>query len=148
MPVLTIGGWSGSVYFSDLVSTSQKRSACVPVLTSAERVADADQRYRQLREYDQELGDQVRLQRRLARLGVWFVGLPFSSLPLQSPDEPEYIVGKQGAGNNIVSPSDSANYLSFLAKLRQTLGTNYIISAAVPVVRCVPLTCILDETDD
>jgi len=27
--MLTIGGWSGSVYFSDLVSTSKKRAACV-----------------------------------------------------------------------------------------------------------------------
>lgn len=27
VPMLTIGGWSGSVYFSDLVSTSKKRAA-------------------------------------------------------------------------------------------------------------------------
>ncbi|GEM10441.1 glycoside hydrolase family 18 protein [Rhodotorula toruloides] len=81
VPVLTIGGWSGSVYFSDLVSTSKKRSAFANVIKS------------------------------------WVTKH----------------VGKQGAGNNIVSPSDSANYLAFLAKLRQTLGSTYVISAAVPV---------------
>ncbi|EGU11610.1 Endochitinase [Rhodotorula toruloides ATCC 204091] len=93
VPVLTIGGWSGSVYFSDLVSTSKKRSAFANTIKS------------------------------------WVTKYGFKGVSLDWE-----FVGKQGAGNNIVSPSDSANYLSFLAKLRQTLGTTYIISAAVPVV--------------
>ncbi|BGP10248.1 hypothetical protein JCM10049v2_006131 [Rhodotorula toruloides] len=93
VPVLTIGGWSGSVYFSDLVSTSKKRLAFANTIKS------------------------------------WVTKYGFKGVSLDWE-----FVGKQGAGNNIVSPSDSTNYLSFLAKLRQTLGTTYIISAAVPVV--------------
>jgi chitinase len=41
-------------------------------------------------------------------------------------------VGRQGAGNNIVSSSDAANYLLFLQTLRSTLGSSYLITAAVP----------------
>ncbi|SRR6266478_2973903 len=41
--------------------------------------------------------------------------------------------GKQGIGCNIVSTSDSANFLSFLQTLRVMSGPNLIISAAVPV---------------
>ncbi|BGP26597.1 hypothetical protein JCM10295v2_005550 [Rhodotorula toruloides] len=105
VPVLTIGGWSGSVYFSDLVSTSKKRSAFANVIKSW--VTKHGFKGVSL---DWEFGE----------------SRSFFLPPLEG-------LGKQGAGNNIVSPSDSANYLAFLAKLRQTLGSTYVISAAVPV---------------
>ncbi|KPV73520.1 glycoside hydrolase family 18 protein, partial [Rhodotorula graminis WP1] len=89
--MLTIGGWSGSVYFSDLVSTSKKRAAFANTIKTWMRV-----------------------------YGFKGVDLDWE------------FIGRQGAGNNIVSPSDSANYLTFLAKLRSTLGTDLYISAAVP----------------
>lgn len=69
----------------------------------------------------------------------WEFGRPtFNPLPVSRElNQWKCVVGKQGSGNNIVSPSDSTNYLAFLAKVRQTLGTAYIISAAVPVTGCV-----------
>ncbi|GAA5908412.1 hypothetical protein JCM8208_006186 [Rhodotorula glutinis] len=91
IPMLTIGGWSGSVYFSDLVSTSKKRAAFANTIKTWMRV-----------------------------YGFKGVDLDWE------------FSGRQGAGNNIVSPSDSASYLAFLAKLRSTLGTDLYISAAVP----------------
>lgn len=48
-------------------------------------------------------------------------------------------VGRQGAGNNIVSTSDAANYLLFLKTLRTTIGTGYLITGAVPAAGCAAL---------
>jgi chitinase len=39
--------------------------------------------------------------------------------------------GVQGAGSNIVSPSDTVNFLSFLQQLRSTLGSSALLTAAV-----------------
>ncbi|GAA5842063.1 hypothetical protein JCM9279_002772 [Rhodotorula babjevae] len=91
IPMLTVGGWSGSVYFSDLVSTSKKRAAFANTIKT------------------------------------WMRTYGFKGVDLDWE-----FIGRQGAGNNIVSPSDSANYLSFLSKLRSTLGIDMYISAAVP----------------
>ncbi|GAA6056538.1 hypothetical protein JCM3770_006867 [Rhodotorula araucariae] len=91
IPMLTVGGWSGSVYFSDLVSTSTKRAAFANTIKT------------------------------------WLRVYGFKGVDLDWE-----FVGRQGAGNNIVSSADSANYLSFLSKLRSTLGADVYISAAVP----------------
>ncbi|KAF8732608.1 hypothetical protein AX14_004156 [Amanita brunnescens Koide BX004] len=40
---------------------------------------------------------------------------------------------KQGMGCNVISPDDTANYLSFLTKLRTALGPNVKLSAAVGI---------------
>ncbi|BGP50485.1 hypothetical protein JCM10450v2_006404 [Rhodotorula kratochvilovae] len=91
IPMLTVGGWSGSVYFSDLVSTSTKRAAFANTIKT------------------------------------WLRVYGFKGVDLDWE-----FVGRQGAGSNIVSSADSANYLAFLSKLRSTLGTDVYISAAVP----------------
>ncbi|KAG6831777.1 hypothetical protein H0H92_007929 [Tricholoma furcatifolium] len=41
--------------------------------------------------------------------------------------------GKQGIGCNVVNPNDTANFLSFLQELRQSLGSDVIISAATDI---------------
>lgn len=140
VPMLTIGGWSGSVYFSDLVSTSKMRAACVfcalQFTRSVRRLTQSAPE--QVRQHDQDVAARLWLQRRRPRLGVRCVlvlvhargcAAPRCSLTRLSRVD---AVGRQGAGNNIVSPSDSANYLAFLSKLRSTLGASAFISAAVP----------------
>ncbi|GAA5965768.1 hypothetical protein JCM21900_002131 [Sporobolomyces salmonicolor] len=90
-PLMTLGGWSGSVYFSSLVSTSKSRAAFANTIKS------------------------------------WVTTYGFGGVDLDWE-----FPGRQGQGTNIVSPDDTANYLSFLAKLRDTLGTSLLITAAVP----------------
>ncbi|GAA5881312.1 hypothetical protein JCM1840_002264 [Sporobolomyces johnsonii] len=90
-PLMTLGGWSGSVYFSSLVSTSTSRAAFANTIKS------------------------------------WVTTYGFGGVDLDWE-----FPGRQGQGTNVVSPDDTANYLSFLAKLRSTLGTSLLITAAVP----------------
>ncbi|GAA5974702.1 hypothetical protein JCM11641_007231 [Rhodosporidiobolus odoratus] len=90
-PLITIGGWSGSVYFSDLVSTAAKRTNFANTVRS------------------------------------WIVDYKFAGVDIDWE-----FVGRQGAGNNIVSSSDAANYVLFLQTLRATLGNDMLITAAVP----------------
>ncbi|GAA5823897.1 hypothetical protein JCM11251_003339 [Rhodosporidiobolus azoricus] len=90
-PLLTVGGWSGSVYFSSLVSTSSSRTAFANTLLK------------------------------------WVTDYGFQGVDLDWE-----FVGRQGAGNNIVSSKDAENYLAFLKVLRQTLGAERIIAGAVP----------------
>ncbi|KAH9932466.1 chitinase [Fomitopsis serialis] len=45
--------------------------------------------------------------------------------------------GKQGIGCNVVSENDTDNFLSFLQAFRQEMGSEFIMTASVPVV---PLT--------
>ncbi|KAI9460779.1 glycoside hydrolase family 18 protein [Boletus coccyginus] len=90
-PILTVGGWSGSIYWSSSVATSENRS------TLANSLA----------QYAYAHG---------------FTGLDFDW---------EY-PGKQGIGCNIVSPQDSANFLSFLQEMRQ-VASNLTLSAATSI---------------
>jgi chitinase len=90
-PILTVGGWSGSIYWSSSVATAANRSAFA---TSLVQYANAN----------------------------GFAGLDFDW---------EY-PGKQGIGCNIISPNDSANFLSFLQEMR-TQASNLTLSAAVSI---------------
>ncbi|GAA5856575.1 hypothetical protein JCM8547_005872 [Rhodosporidiobolus lusitaniae] len=90
-PLLTVGGWSGSVYFSSLVATSSSRTAFANTVKT------------------------------------WLDEYGFAGVDLDWE-----FVGRQGAGSNIVSSADAANYLLFLQTLRSTLGSDAIITAAVP----------------
>ncbi|KAF4563788.1 hypothetical protein EYR36_003030 [Pleurotus pulmonarius] len=90
-PSLSIGGWTGSIYFSSAVATPQNRSAFVKAVVGLANTYQLD-------------------------------GIDFDW---------EY-PNKQGIGCNIISPDDSANFLSFLQELRKDpVGSNLTISAAV-----------------
>ncbi|KAJ8509393.1 hypothetical protein ONZ45_g8433 [Pleurotus djamor] len=90
-PSLSIGGWTGSIYFSPAVATPQNRTAFVKAIV--------------------ELATQYELD-----------GIDFDW---------EY-PNKQGIGCNILSPADSANFLSFLQELKEDpVGSNLTLSAAV-----------------
>ncbi|KAJ3859360.1 glycoside hydrolase family 18 protein [Lentinula novae-zelandiae] len=88
--VLSVGGWGGSVYFSQCVASAANRTTFVNTLVSA----------------------------------VNTYGLDGIDIDWEYPNE-------VGAGN-INSPSDAANFLTFLTQLRTALGSSKIISAAVP----------------
>ncbi|KIJ14561.1 chitinase [Paxillus involutus ATCC 200175] len=90
-PVLTVGGWDGSIYWSSSVATATNRST---LATSLVQYANAH----------------------------GFSGLDFDW---------EY-PGKQGIGCNIISPQDSANFLSFIQETRQQ-APNLTLSAAVGI---------------
>ncbi|GAA6013707.1 hypothetical protein JCM10207_004827 [Rhodosporidiobolus poonsookiae] len=91
LPLLTIGGWSGSVYFSSLVSTASSRASFA------------------------------------ATIKTWLTQYGFGGVDLDWE-----FVGRQGEGSNIVSSADAASYLLFLKALREALGTDKVITAAVP----------------
>jgi chitinase len=90
-PILTVGGWDGSIYWSSSVATAQNRS------TFANSLA----------QYAFAHG---------------FTGLDFDW---------EY-PAKQGIGCNIISPQDSANFLSFMQEMRQ-VASNLTLSAATSI---------------
>nr|AEH16745.1 chitinase [Glaciozyma antarctica] len=92
-PLLTVGGWTGSVYLSALISTSSKRTAFAKTLLAF-----------------------------VNKHGFDGVDLDW-----------EYI-GRQGAGNNIVSKLDSANLAKFVAVLRATFGPKKLLHASLPAV--------------
>ncbi|GAA5906604.1 hypothetical protein JCM6882_008072 [Rhodosporidiobolus microsporus] len=89
-PVFSVGGWSGSLYFSTLTDTADKRT---------------------------KLANDVKAF--MDKYG--FVGVDIDW---------EYPNGV-GIGCNAISPSDSANLLSFLEVLRTTIGSDSLITAAV-----------------
>ncbi|KAF8156990.1 glycoside hydrolase family 18 protein [Crassisporium funariophilum] len=90
-PLLSIGGWTGSQYFSSAVASAANRTTLVNALV--------------------DLVEQYKL-----------AGIDFDW---------EY-PNKQGVGCNIISPNDSANFLSFLKELRKnSIGSGLILSAAV-----------------
>ncbi|PCH44849.1 glycoside hydrolase family 18 protein [Wolfiporia cocos MD-104 SS10] len=91
--IVTIGGWTGSQYFSSAVATAANRSAFVQTALDLVSKYNLD-------------------------------GLDFDW---------EY-PNKQGLGCNIISPSDSANFLSFLQALRAAPGgRNLTLSAAAGI---------------
>ncbi|KAG8216471.1 glycoside hydrolase family 18 protein [Butyriboletus roseoflavus] len=90
-PILTVGGWDGSLYWSSSVATAANRT------TFANSLA----------QYAFAHG---------------FTGLDFDW---------EY-PNKQGIGCNIVSPQDSANFLSFMQEMR-SVAPNLTLSAATSI---------------
>ncbi|KAG5645440.1 hypothetical protein DXG03_006264 [Asterophora parasitica] len=86
---LSIGGWTGSRWFSSNVGSAQNRTAFVKSV-------------------------------------AWLV----KKYNLDGIDFDWEYPGKQGIGCNVVSPNDTANFLSFLQELRQGLGTGVILTAA------------------
>ncbi|KAK7061836.1 MPN domain-containing protein [Favolaschia claudopus] len=87
---LSIGGWTGSQYFSSIVASDQTRRLFVQNI-----------------------------------LGL------YNKFQLDGCDIDWEYPGNQGAGNNQVSPKDSANFLLFLQLLRRQLPYSAIITAAV-----------------
>ncbi|KAJ7500623.1 chitinase [Mycena galericulata] len=89
-PLLSIGGWTGSQYFSSAVATSDNRTKFVGAIT--------------------ELVDTYNLD-----------GIDFDW---------EY-PGRQGIGCNVVSSSDSANFLLLLKQLSASSNGTFLLTAAV-----------------
>ncbi|KAG8983847.1 hypothetical protein FRB90_005699, partial [Tulasnella sp. 427] len=86
---LSVGGWTGSKYFSTAVSTSSNRQTFANNILAVYNKFDVD--------------------------GI--------DIDWEYP-------GTSGNGGNIISSSDSANYLSFLKILRATLPDGAVITAA------------------
>lgn len=89
---ITIGGWTGSQYFSTAVENSANRE------TFAQNIANM----------------------------VSLYGADGVDIDWEYP-------GQSGASGNIVQGGDTANLLTFLALLRQKLGSSAIISLATPL---------------
>ncbi len=89
---LSIGGWTGSVYFSQAVSTATNRQTFVNNILAT-----------------------------------------YNAFNLDGIDIDWEYPGTQGAGNNMVSSDDSANFLLFLQLLRETLPSTAVISACAQV---------------
>ncbi|GAA5837754.1 hypothetical protein JCM5353_008272, partial [Sporobolomyces roseus] len=91
-PLFSVGGWSGSLYFSKLVETDAKRSKL------AKELVDFMKQY-------------------------GFVGI---DLDWEYPNAP-------GIGCNAISPNDSENFVAFLQNLRELVGKDNLLTAAVSV---------------
>jgi chitinase len=89
---LSIGGWTGSTYFSTICASSSARKTFVKNILAA-----------------------------------------YNSYNLDGIDIDWEYPGVQGAGNNAVSGSDSANFLLFLQELRAALPNGALISLATQV---------------
>ncbi|KAF9444016.1 glycoside hydrolase family 18 protein [Macrolepiota fuliginosa MF-IS2] len=91
--LVSIGGWTGSRFFSSAIATPENRTAFMGAVTKLANTYNLD-------------------------------GIDFDW---------EY-PNKQGIGCNIISPSDSANFLAFLQQLRQdSTGSKLYLSAAVSI---------------
>ena len=117
--LLSVGGWTGSLYFSSAVATDANRTAF------AQAIMDVVSQYSL---------DGVEFECALHSTFLLF----FSTCsPIHSWEYPN----KQGIGCNVISANDSANFLSFLQILRGQNGAqNLTLSAAVGV------TPFLDST--
>jgi chitinase len=108
---LSIGGWTGSQYFSSSVGSSTNRTVFANAVT--------------------ELAQNYTLD------GIEFecvsIVFPFIlTRHLYSSSHSWEFPGLQGIGCNIVSPDDTSNFLTFLQELRSTsAGQDLILSAAV-----------------
>ncbi|KZV88406.1 family 18 glycoside hydrolase [Exidia glandulosa HHB12029] len=89
---LSIGGWTGSIYFSDLVANATGRA------TYAKSIKKTLDKY----------------------------GFSGADLDWEFP-------GSQGIGCNTIRPEDADNFLAFLKVLRDTVGPDTRLSAAVSV---------------
>jgi chitinase len=104
---LTVGGWDGSIYWSSSVATATNRSTLATSLVqyaNAHGFSGLDFEYVKL---------------------LWCYGIILTFTSWEYP-------GKQGIGCNIISPQDSANFLSFIQETRQQ-APNLTLSAAVGI---------------
>ncbi|KDQ11023.1 glycoside hydrolase family 18 protein [Botryobasidium botryosum FD-172 SS1] len=90
---LSLGGWTGSLWYSTNVATADNRTAFTNAIVA--------------------LAEQYQLD-----------GIDFDW---------EY-PGKVGVGCNAVSPNDTANFLLFLQELRQAVGQDFLLTAAVATI--------------
>ncbi|KAI8331878.1 glycoside hydrolase superfamily [Chlamydoabsidia padenii] len=90
---LSVGGWTGSLHFSDLVSTQESRESFATILTKA--VSDYN--------------------------------LDGIDIDWEYPNSPN------GVSCNSINSADTANFLSLMQLLRQKLGVNKLITAAVAI---------------
>lgn len=113
--ILTIGGWDGGIYFSDLVSTSAHRTSLAKKMVAFVTKYDAD-----------GIGESPRLP--LGRSQPRGIDRPAC---VHSTDLDWEAPNSQGIGCNTIRSADSANFLLFLKELRKQLGTTKLITAAV-----------------
>ncbi|KAH9948621.1 chitinase [Amylocystis lapponica] len=91
--LISVGGWSGGIYYSSNVGSAENRTSFVKTITSFAQAYNLD--------------------------GVDF--------------DWEY-PNSQGIGCNVISPNDTANFLSFLKELRaDPVGAKLILTASAPV---------------
>ncbi|KAF5385974.1 hypothetical protein D9615_002273 [Tricholomella constricta] len=105
---LSIGGWTGSRWFSANVGSAQNRTAFVKSVTGLVKKYSLDG-------IDFEYVSVFYLHSYFAKQCSW-----------------EY-PGIQGIGCNLVKSNDTANFLSFLQELRQNLGPEVVLSAATDI---------------
>lgn len=104
---LSIGGWTGSRYFSTSVGSSKNRTAFTKAVTNLVQQYSLD--------------------------GVDFEYVLLSSFPRRNSSSFIHsweFPGLQGIGCNIVNSNDTSNFLAFLKELRST-SPNLVLSAAV-----------------
>lgn len=110
--LLSIGGWTGSIYFSNAVGSAQNRTAFARAIVALAKKYNLDG-------VDFEC---------VTFLCCLCLGYNVISYCLYSWEYP----GKQGLGCNIVSNSDSANFLLFLQELRKdSVGSKLKLTVAV-----------------
>lgn len=107
--MLTIGGWTGSQYFSSAVATADNRTAFVSTMMNL------------VQQYN------------LDGLDFEYVTLPMSDSALAHHLRSWEYPNKQGAGCNVINSADTANFLSFLQELRGK-APNITLSAAASIV--------------
>jgi hypothetical protein len=127
-PVFTVGGWDGSIYFSDLVGSEANRTAFATEIQAF------------LKKWDFEGVD-------IGAFSPFFSSFPPALTqisPLQTGNiptakasvRPRFSLSFSQAeplspGCNSITTSDSANLLLFLQTLRSTIGSSKLITAAV-----------------
>jgi len=108
--LVSIGGWTGSIYYSTAVGSAQNRTAFVKA------VVGLVQKYKL---------DGIDFEYVFPSLRFSSIINNISSLSWEYP-------GKPGIGCNTMSTSDSANFLSFLRELRKDpVGSKLRLTAAV-----------------
>ena len=108
--ILSVGGWTGSQYFSSAVATDANRTAFAKAIMG--------------------VVSQYNLDGVEFECALQSIFHSFSCSQIRSWEYP----GKQGIGCNVVSANDSTNFLSFLQTLREQDGAqNLILSTAVAI---------------
>lgn len=108
--LLTVGGWTGSRYFSTAVASAESRTAFANAVL--------------------QLVDEYKLD------GVDFEYVCLLSYRFRSDEAGSWeYPNKQGMGCNVISDQDTPNFLAFLQELRSTdAGKNMTVTAASSIV--------------
>lgn len=108
---MSIGGWTGSQYFSTAVATAENRTAFVKSVVGLASKYELDGI-----EFECVI---FPIRSNITRL-ILFLSWEYPN--------------RQGVGCNTISPNDSTNFLSFLQELRtDPTGAQLILSAAVGI---------------